>query len=116
MKQEVPSSSDDEAMDLMTIKPKRKAGVGKGDKKITISLSGMMAQVMAGQERVEKKINRLEEKVEAIGQKIDKKIAGQPSSDIIGEDKDDDDGEESSSLSGTYYNSFYLFICRFKHK
>lgn len=59
---EVPSSDEDDTDSMANVRTKKK-GSGS-ERKITISMSGMMAQVMQGQERVEARINKLEANLE----------------------------------------------------
>lgn len=59
---EVPSSDEDDTDSMANVRIKKK-GSGS-ERKITISMSGMMAQVMQGQERVEARMNKLEANLE----------------------------------------------------
>lgn len=97
---EVPSSDEEEGDGLIMLNPKRK--LNKADRKMTISMSGMMAQVMSGQEKLGSRIAKFETRFEA---KLDKAI--QKIEDVL---TMKNTGEVAPSVAGVYnvYNVIYL--------
>lgn len=64
-------SSDEESDTQLKPKKKPKIGWGPGDKKYTISMSGMMGQVLTGQDAVQEGQKKLEERVIQLEGKVE---------------------------------------------